>query len=36
VYNEIAGDVYCENNGDFSVDRQLTTNVQDWSADLYP
>jgi serine/threonine protein kinase len=38
VANEIAGGVWLlrENNGDFSVDRQLTTNVQDWSADLYP
>jgi hypothetical protein len=25
-----------ENNGDFTVERQLTDHIQDYAADLYP
>ena len=38
VANEVNGGMWLlrEDNGNFTVDRQLTTNVQDWGADLYP
>ncbi len=38
VANEVNGGLWLlrESNGDFSIEQQLTNNLQDWGADIFP